>query len=64
LEYPMESSLLPIHHFSSFDKNEITNTMECLFNLDSDACIWMYAKGVEMDEDGTDVNRHVTMIKK
>lgn len=31
--------LLPLQYFSSFNKYEITNRMECLNNQDLDACI-------------------------
>jgi hypothetical protein len=33
MDYEMNSNLLPIHHFSKFDKSEITNIMECLIRL-------------------------------
>jgi uncharacterized protein YpmB len=54
MEYPMDSSLLPIHHFSTFDKDEITNVMECLENHNPEACIWMCDKSIGINLEGAE----------
>jgi hypothetical protein len=41
MEFPMDSSLLPIHYFSKFVKSDITRLMDCLVNQNPEACTWM-----------------------
>ena len=39
LKYKMTSELLPVHHFTYFDKIEVTNRMECLLNKEAVPCM-------------------------
>jgi hypothetical protein len=36
----MNSFLLPVHYFTTFQKTEITNRMECLLNNQPEACMY------------------------
>ena len=54
MKYPMDSSLLPIHHFSTFDRSDITNLMECLVSKNPEACTRMCDISIDTKLRGVD----------